>query len=212
MSSPEFSPGLYRFCRDMLHAYLLLYHRMEVRGREHIPADGGCILAANHASFVDPPVVGCAARSRVVRFMARDTLFRRGFSRWLLLNVAAVPLSREKGDVGALKRALHVLKEGHCLGLFPEGTRSADGELQAPKGGIGFLIAKAGVPVVPMYVDGTFRAYPRDASIARPMKIRVFVGPAIRPEEFTAFGTGRESYARVGQLVMDRIASLRPTT
>lgn len=211
MSAPGFSPGLYGFCRGLLYAYLRVFHRMEVCGREHVPATGGCILASNHASFIDPPVVGCAARKRFVRFMARDTLFRKGFSKWLLLNIAAVPLSREKGDVGALKRAIQVLKDGDCLGLFPEGTRSRDGNLQEAKGGIGFLMAKAGVPVVPVYVDGTFAAYPRGAAFIRPAKIRVFIGPPIAAHELAAFGSDRESYSRIGQLVMDRIAALRPT-
>lgn len=210
MSDRDFKPGLYQLCRRALKAFLLVYNRMEVHGAEHVPATGGCILAANHVSFLDPPVVGSSVRTRVVRFMARDTLGSSPFTKWWMEGVATVMISREKGDVGALKRALQALKEGDCLGLFPEGTRSVDGELKPAKGGIGFLIGKAGVPVVPMYVDGTYRAFSRHHRWIRPSKVRIFIGPAIQPAELAALGSGRDSYERIGELVMSRIAALRP--
>ena len=95
------------------------------------------------------------------------------------------------------------------MGIFPEGTRSSDGELQQAKGGVGFLIAKAGVPVVPAYVQGTFNAYPRGAKWIRPSKISVTYGTPIPPSEISALGDGRGSYDAIAALVMARIAALR---
>lgn len=210
MSDRDFSPALYQLCRRSLKAFLITYNRLSVYGAEHVPAEGGCIIAANHVSFLDPPVVGSAVRTRIVRFMARDTLGGNAFAHWWMKGVATVMIAREKGDVGALKRALQALKAGDCLGVFPEGTRSPDGELKPAKGGIGFLISKACVPVIPAYVDGTYEAFSRQHRFIRPHKVRIFFGPAISPPELAALGSGRDVYEKVGALVMARIASLKP--
>lgn len=211
MTDIRYSPFLYQMARGFLEILLRLYNRLEVTGREHVPRTGACIVAANHVSFLDPPIVGSAVGMKpVVRFMARDTLFKHPLGGRFLRGVAAVPISRERGDVGALRKALAVLKEGACLGLFPEGTRSPDGQLATAKGGIGFLIAKAEVPVVPCFIDGSYDAFPRHAKWIRPVKVRAFIGKPIQPIEFTSMGEGRDRYERIGALVMERIAALRP--
>ena len=203
---------LYPFCRGLLTLLFRIFHRWEVHGAEHIPATGGCLLAANHASFLDPPAVGCASRQRLVRFMARDTLFKKGFGEWLMKGLHAIPISRDRGDVGALKRSIQFLRKGDCVAIFPEGTRTRDGSLGTAKAGIGFLIMSAGVPVVPVYIDGTFSAYPRGARWPRPHKIRVFIGPPILPDDLKPCGEGRDSYGCVAHLVMDRIKALQPVS
>ncbi|HMP76531.1 MAG TPA: lysophospholipid acyltransferase family protein [Kiritimatiellia bacterium] len=211
MSETSYSPLLYRFCQRALHVFLKLYNRLEVYGREHIPRQGGVLLVANHVSFIDPPALGCAADCRIVRYMARDTLFSPPWFGRLLRGVAVVPISRSKGDIRALRTALAVLKGGDCLGFFPEGTRSPDGTMQPAKGGVGFLIAKAGVPVVPAFIDGSYQALARHHRCVRPCKVRVFVGPAIDPAEFERLNEGPDPYTQIGSLVMDRIRALAPT-
>ena len=104
-----------------------------------------------------------------------------------------------------------MLREGKVLGLFPEGTRSVTGEPQAAKGGIGFLISKAAVRVVPAYVDGSFQAFPKGAKRIKRGRVRVYYGKPIEPAEFAALGTDRGSYGRIGELVMSRIVALRPS-
>lgn len=210
MTSEISSERVYWFCRNALKLGLILYHRFRVHGAERIPRTGGCVIAANHVSFLDPPVVGCTVSGRPVRFMARDTLLRSRLMGWLLPRVFVIPISREKGDVGALKKGLQALKAGHCLGLFPEGTRSPDGNLQGAKGGIGFLLSKANVPVVPVYISGTFRAYPKGAKWIRPSKIDAYVGQPILPEELANLGSDRDAFDKIGRLVMSRIAALKP--
>lgn len=211
MSAPAYSPGMYTFCRNGLWLFLKLYNRLEVHGAENVPAQGGVLLVANHASFLDPPALGCAAMHRTVRYMARDTLFSNRWFGALLHKVAAVPISREKGDVSALKKALAVLKAGDCLGFFPEGTRSADGEIKPAKAGVGFLVAKAGVPVVPAYIDGSYKAFPRHHRWIRPVKIRVFLGAPIQPAEFAQLADGRDRYDQIGALITERIRQLAPS-
>jgi 1-acyl-sn-glycerol-3-phosphate acyltransferase len=210
MSRDASSRFVYWLSRGLFAIWMKLWLRLEVHGSSNVPAEGGCLVAANHASFLDPPMIACAVPHRMVQFLARDTLFRFKPFAWWLHTVGVLPLSRERGDVGALKRSIQILKNGECLGLFPEGTRTTDGELQVAKGGVGFLIAKAGVPVVPVYLDGTFKAHPRHATWVKPVKCRVFIGPAISPETFAALGTDRDVYDKIGRLVMDRIRQLRP--
>ena len=199
----------YRLFRLLCWSYLKIFHRYETRGAENVPVEGGCIVAANHASFMDPPVAGCGPMHRVVRFMARDTLYKKRFIRWFFLKLATLPISRDGGDIAALKKSIQILKDGGCLGLFPEGTRTTDGSLQSVKVGLGFLIAKAGVPVVPAYIDGTFAAYSRHAKSITHAKIQVFYGVPITPAEIATFGRGRDSYEKISNLVMQRIAELR---
>jgi 1-acyl-sn-glycerol-3-phosphate acyltransferase len=200
----------YNVARRLLKAGLLVWNRFTARGAENVPATGGCIIVSNHASFLDPPIISAGVRHRQVRFMARDTLFEGRFMSWFMPAVGVIPLDRTRGDIGALRKAIQLLKGGTVIGLFPEGTRSPDGNLQAPKGGIGFLIAKAGVPVVPAYISGSFRAYPRGARFIHPAKVSIVLGSPIPPAELAALAAEENGYEKIAQLVMTKIAALRP--
>lgn len=188
---------------------MTVYHRMSVRGLEHIPRSGGALIVSNHASYLDPMVMGSSVLRRPVSFMARESLFKNPFLRWLFISLKARPLDRQRGDVGALKLALSLIRNGEMVGMFPEGTRSEDGELKEPKPGIGFLVAKAKVPVVPAYIAGTFKAWPRGARWPKPAKISITFGPPIFPDRFEALGKGKEAYRAVGLLVMEDIKGLK---
>lgn len=119
-----------------------------------------------------------------------------------------IPIDRTKGDLAALRSALSGLKGGKVVALFPEGTRSLDGNLQEPKGGIGFLIAKARVPVVPVYVAGSYQALPKGRKWIKPKRVRVYFGEPIQPVEFVQ-GPGKPDYEAIVALVMSRIAELK---
>ena len=203
------SRPVYWVSRAAVRAFLKLKYRFKSEGAENVPADGGVILAANHCSYLDPPVVACAV-GRQVNFMARDTLFSNAVARWYFPRVGVIPLDRTRGDFAALKKAISLLKEGRAVGLFPEGTRSEDGELHEAKGGIGFLIAKGDVPVVPMHISWTFDAFPKGAKKLGPGHIVVHIGAPIPPDELKAVMTSRNDYDSVGKLVMARIADLAP--
>ena len=198
----------YNRFRRLCKFVLVLWNRFTSRGSENVPATGGCVICANHASFLDPPVVGVGVGHRQVRFMARDSLFKGRVMNWLLPAIGVIPLDRKRGDISALRKAIQSLKSGAVIGLFPEGTRSPDGQLQEPKGGVAFLIAKAGVPVVPARISGTFRAYPKGARFIRPCKVSITYGPAIAPAEVAALAEQDDGYTKIAQLVMARIAAL----
>ena len=203
---------LYYLSRNLLHIFLRSKMPITITGREHIPKDGGLLLASNHASYLDPPFVSIAARNRFVRYMARDTLFSSTLSNWFFHKTGVMPLDRNKGDIAALKTSIQMLKEGDCVGIFPEGTRTEDGKLQEAKGGIGFLISKGGVPVVPMFIDGTYEAYPKGAKKIGSANITINIGKAISLEELDIrLENGKPDYQKIGQLVMQRIADLKPS-
>ncbi len=210
MSDDTIQPGFFRFFRALFYGFCRLMFRLEVHGAEHIPASGGCLMASNHASYMDPLLVGSAIRHRAVRFMARGTLFRFKPFGWFLRKMGTVPIDRDRGDLSALRKGVRLLKSGRLLCLFPEGTRTMDGRLQEAKGGIGLLIAKASVPVIPVYIDGSYRAFPRGAILIRPKKVNVYYGKPIMPDELPELRDGKPDYARIGQLVMSRIAALKP--
>ncbi len=201
---------LYWIVRAITWFLSLFYFRFQSFGSEHIPETGGCILTPNHVSFLDPPMVGVAIGHRVVHFMARDNLFDAPVLGWWYRKIGTIAIDRTKGDLAALRTALNGLKSGKVVCLFPEGTRSLDGELQQPKGGVGFLIAKAGVPVVPVYVDGTYRAWPKGATWIKPKKVRVYFGKPIPPEQFGVDSKGKPDYDKIVELVMGRIGELKP--
>ena len=189
--------------------YLRIRHKFEVVGLENVPREGGGLIACNHVSFLDPPAVGGAIRFRQTYFMARDTLYKNKWAAWWLRNCGVIALDRSRGDLAALKGAVKFLSSGKLVCLFPEGTRSEDGTLQEAKGGIGFLIAKSGVPVIPTYIKGSYEAWPAGAKRANSHKITLTFGKPIEAAEFQALGKGREGYEAAAALVMKNIADLR---
>jgi 1-acyl-sn-glycerol-3-phosphate acyltransferase len=197
--------GVYTFSRRIAKLYLKIYHRYKCFGIENIPKSGGCLLVSNHASFLDPIAIGIQINFRYVRFMARKTLFKNKFTKWWAESVGVVELDREKGsDLNALKKAIKVLKNGDLLAMFPEGTRTPDGNLQPAKGGLGFLALKAGMPVVPAYIDGTFKAFKKGSKFIKPYAITVYYG---KPIDLTKFiETGKE-YDKVANYIMQCIAN-----
>ena len=203
-----FTQPLYWLARGFVYFCLLLKYRLRVSGREHVPAKGGAVIAANHCSYLDPPVMAGCSNRRIVHFMARDTLFSNPVARWFFPRVGVIALDRTKGDLGALKKAIATLKDGQVIGLFPEGTRSPDGQMREAKGGIGFLIAKGDVPVVPLYISGTFAAFPKGADKLRPGRLVARFGPPISPDEIRAAMPAKNDYEAVGALVMSRIRAL----
>lgn len=210
MSAGPAIPFVYRVCRRIIRLWLKAWLRYETRGSERVPLSGGCIVASNHASFLDPVAVGCGLMRRHVRFLARDTLFKSRLTGWWADRVGVVRIDRDKGDIAALRSALRVLRRGGLICLFPEGTRTPDGKLQEAQGGVGFLMAKAGVPVVPVFVEGTFDALPRGARWVKPRKVNVVYGEPILPHELRRFDRNKEGYRQAAEFLMSRIGSIMP--
>ena len=210
MAEKLFDRWLYWVSRRVVRWGFQLKYHFHVEGEKNVPDEGGFILAANHCSYLDPPVVACAVSNRIIHFMGRDTLLSNPVARWYFPHIGLIPLDRTRGDLGALRTAVNLLKSGYGVCLFPEGTRSTDGKLHVAKGGIGFLMARGGAPVVPMHITGTFEAMPKGSSKLRPAHIVARIGPPIAAEELTASMTAKNDFDSVGRLVMARIADLAP--
>ena len=132
----------------------------EISGTENMPSEGGVILAANHLSNWDPPFLGTFIL-RPVSYMAKKELFDIPVFSRCIVHLHAFPVKRGAADRGAIKAALTALGQGRCVGLFPEGTRSRDGDVHKAEAGVALLAAKSGVPVVPAAITGTNRIFSR---------------------------------------------------
>ncbi|MFH0790509.1 MAG: lysophospholipid acyltransferase family protein [Candidatus Omnitrophota bacterium] len=151
---------------------------IEVYGLENIPKTGGFILASNHASYLDPVVLG-AMCPRYMHFMARHDLFGNPLSSWFLSQLNAFPVRRNSADISALKKAIRLVKKGEGLLLFPEGSRQVEGISFNPQSGIGFLAVKINAPVIPALIRGTELAMPKGSKGIRRVKISVYFGKQI---------------------------------
>jgi 1-acyl-sn-glycerol-3-phosphate acyltransferase len=200
---------VYRWSTRMFKLFLLIWHRLRIRGAENIPDTGGVMIASNHASYLDPPVVGSGYRGRPVHFMARNTLWKPGFGKWWMDSVGCIPVARGTGDRRALTVTIKMLKDGKVVSMFPEGTRTEDGELQEAKGGVAFIIEKSKCVVVPAYIDGSYEAHAKGAKFIKPKKLTITYGKPITQEDFQALGSGRDAYDAHAALIMQRIADLK---
>jgi 1-acyl-sn-glycerol-3-phosphate acyltransferase len=157
---------LYKLAHIILNIIFKLFYSFKVTGRENLPLSGGLILTANHSSYLDPPVLGCAAPFKhQVFFMAKIELFAKPVLGKIISAMGAFPVKRGEADRKALKTALEILKKGGWLGIFPEGTRSKDGELQEGELGAVLLANLAKVPIVPVAITGTQNFKPKPITV-----------------------------------------------
>ncbi len=184
---------LYTVVRSALVGLCYLWFRLEISGREHVPAEGAFILAPVHRSNLDTPIVAAVTR-RPMRFMGKDSLWgvHRAFS-WFISALGAFPVARGTVDRDALRRCQSVLEAGQPLVLYPEGTRQSGPQLHELFDGPAFLALRTGVPVVPVGIGGSERAQRKGSKFIRPTKVRVVIGPPILPP---VTGQGRATSRR----------------
>lgn len=155
---------------------------MKVWGLNNIPEHGGVLLLSNHQSFLDPILLALRLK-RPVSYMARSDLFEKNrFFTWLIRSLHAFPIKRASADIGALKQAIAKLQEGHVLNVYPEGTRTKDGEIGPIQPGVSLVVRKAGVPVVPVVIDGSFQSWPRKGNKFRFHPVRIMFGTPMNLE------------------------------
>ncbi len=184
-----------------------IFFRFRVIHPERVIQEGPVILAMNHESYLDPPFAGIGCR-RAIYFLTRKTLLDVPLLGWLLPKLNVIPVDQEGGDRSALKAIIRILRANHGALVFPEGSRTLDGNLQPPQPGVGFISAKTLAPVVPMRIFGAHQALPRGGGKLRFCRITIVIG---EPLYFTAAdleGNNREVYPRLAQRVMDAIAAL----
>ncbi|MGC8668660.1 MAG: lysophospholipid acyltransferase family protein [Chthonomonadales bacterium] len=194
---------VYRTVHRLARAAFRLWGSWQVLDLHKIPAEGGVLVAGNHVSYVDPPLIGAAIR-RECRFMARHDLWKNRFLAWLLPRLGAYPIVRNKPDRRGLLATLEYLEQGYVVVMFPEGTRSRDGQLQPAEPGLALIVRKARVPVVPAAVIGTQQMMPVGSSRIRRAKLKVIFGD---PLFFTPDASKEEICASVMRAIADLLTA-----
>ena len=185
---------IYQCIRLSLLAIFKVFFRIKVKGKKNLPDEGPVILMSNHISAYDPPLL-VAIFSRPVRFMAKKELFENPFMRFVLFLADAFPVDRSKNDITAVKKALSVLKDQEVLGLFPEGTRRAEGKLGNPKLGSVMLAIKSGAPIVPIGIK----------NIKKEGRITINIGEAFSMDQFSKRRLSKAERKKASKYIKDKI-------
>jgi len=199
---------LYRIAFYLVTALAKILFSFRVAHPERIIENGGAIIAMNHQSFVDPPLIGICCK-RDIYFLARKSLFSWPILGPLLPKMNNIPVDRDGADMSALKTMIKLVRSGECVTLFPEGTRSNDGKIQSAKPGIGFIIAKTLAPVIPMRIFGAFEAFPRNRKLPTRHPITIVVGDPIYFTETDLAGNPRDIYQKLSDQVMKAIDDIQ---
>ncbi|PYK55041.1 MAG: 1-acyl-sn-glycerol-3-phosphate acyltransferase [Verrucomicrobia bacterium] len=184
-----------------------LFFRLRVIHPERMLQNGPVILAMNHQSYLDPPLAGTTC-DRAIYFLARRTLLDVPLLGRLLPKLNVIPVNQEGIDRSALKSLIRILKAGNAALVFPEGSRTTDGNLQPAERGLGLIIAKTLAPVVPMRIFGAHEALPRGGGLHF-APITIVIGDPIFFTAADLSQAGKDLYKRLSQDVMDAIAALR---
>ena len=198
----------YKFAQFASFVYFRLFHRFEIKGLQNIPIKGAFILASNHLSFIDPPALGCRL-PRNLHYFARSTLFS-GPLGFLISNLNSIPVNRDHLDLKTLKTVLRVLGEGHPLLVFPEGTRSVNGLLSEGQRGVGLLVAKSSVPVLPARIEGAFEILGKGKLIPRiGRKLQVSYGTRLDFKDLDPGKTAVNRYELISSRIMSAISEIK---
>lgn len=189
----------YKVCRAIVRFVMLFVFRFEFSGRENIPESGGVIIAYNHRSNWDPIIAGLSS-PRQLTFMAKEELFRIPLFAWLIRKLGAFPIRRGKGDVGAVKASLSILKSGKCMLMFPEGHRIKDGKIVKAKAGVAVIAQHAQVKIVPACISGEYKWL---------HKIKVTYGKPITLEEYYDQRLEQKKLQEIADGVLNTIRELR---
>jgi len=181
------------------------FFNYRVIGAENMIEEGPCIIAANHCSYLDPPLVGVACK-RAIHYLARKSLLDVPILGPILPELNVIPVDQKNADRSALMGAIRVVKNGGAVLIFPEGSRSPDGQLQPAQPGIGMIAAKTGAPVVPVRITGSYEAFPRGRALPRRAKVTATVGPPIVFE--SEMNNARDAYVNLSAEIFAAIATL----
>ena len=202
----------YMIARVILAAFFKLFFRVVAHGAWRIPKEGGMILASNHQSYIDPPGIGTFVKRRRVRFMAREKVFSVLILKQVILWLGAFPIKRGKFDLTGMNIMINLLKEGEVVAMFPEGTRSHTGELLPIQAGIGIIAHRAKVPIIPVYIDGFYNAWPRHNFLPKLFKkLKLVYGYPIHFDELYKQKASGKIYRKIASIVEENIKKLEAT-
>ena len=197
---------IYWFSRLLWEKVFTCFFGYKVIGREKLLTEGSVLVASNHESFLDPPLVGVMFRDEVFT-LARKTLFR-GFGNWLYPRMNAIPIDQEKPDMTSLKKIIKLLRQKNRVVIFPEGARTMDGSIQPAEAGTGLIVARSKAAVQPVRIFGAREALPRGSGKIKFSPITIVIGDPIifTPKELNA--KGRDGYQKISDRIMDEISKL----
>ncbi|MCR2042663.1 lysophospholipid acyltransferase family protein [Anaerosalibacter massiliensis] len=189
----------YKFCHLIGNIIFRIIFRFRITGKENIPTEGKVILCSNHISELDPVILGIAIPRRI-RFMAKKELFENKFLGWLVSALGAFPVDRKSADLSAIRNSLTVLKNNEVLGIFPEGTRVYEENIENAKPGIALISIKAKAPIVPIHIESKYKPF---------SKIKINIGEPIYFSEYYNKKIRTEDYKILSQEIMKAIYSLK---
>jgi len=194
-----------KFSRGMIRLLSWVLFGCHAVGFENVPKSGAVIVAANHQSYMDPPLVGAAMR-REAYFFAKKELFDIFGLRWIIALLNIIPVRRGIYDPEAISRTVGVLYDGQALVMFPEGTRDNGRDFLQPKAGIGLIAQRAKAAIVPVYLYRTNRCW---SSLLLRKRMKILFGTIMSAEQVSQYGDDKDSYQALAEEIMSRIARLR---
>ena len=198
---------VYRFCHSLTKNLARVALNFRVINPERLIENGPALICSNHVSFFDPPLVSISFQ-REIHFLARHTLYSNSAARWIFPRLNVTPIDQDRASMAGLKTAIRILQKGHRLLIFPEGSRSPNGNLLPAAGGAGLVVAKARVPVVPMRIFGAYEALPYGAVKPRLTTATAVVGETLHFPEADYPGT-KEGYQEISNRIMSAIAACK---
>jgi 1-acyl-sn-glycerol-3-phosphate acyltransferase len=206
---PGFSPSFYKLTQVVLLALYRLLFDLKIYGAENVPEGSrGIILAPNHASYIDPPILGISLK-RPITYLAKEYLFKKPFLGGIISRLGSIPIKSEADDFRTIRQVLKALKEGKQVLLFPEGTRTLDGNFREPEGGVGFFALKSGAAVVPVYISGTFDVLHKGMKWFRCKPVRIYFGKPFIPAMEKELTEHADPYLAVGRRIMSEIKKIK---
>jgi 1-acyl-sn-glycerol-3-phosphate acyltransferase len=199
----------YAFVRLFFLPLVRIYLRLKTEGVERVPLRGPALIAANHASFLDPIVLGSACPRRI-HFVVLQSMYDWWRLRWFYWGMQTIPLRAEEADPRAVKQALSRLRRGDLVGIYPEGGRSEDGRLQPPKPGAALLAAASGAPVIPVRIEGAWECWRPKSWFPLPGRVRVVFGEPLHFTRDRELRRDRTEMERFSRRLMEAIAGLAP--
>lgn len=199
---------LYLLSWGLFNFILKVFFRLKCIGTENIPKSGAVILAPNHISYFDPPVVGMGT-SRQTHYMAKEELFKPKLQGAWMRSIGVFPVRRGTADRKSIRQALDLLEKGKIVCIFPEGTRSPDGKLQEPELGIGLLAMKSRAPILPAAVIDTDKVLPPHATKVHIHPIKMVYGVPMTFPDLYDSEDSRGAMEEIGRRVMAAIADLQ---
>lgn len=199
--------GVFRVLRAVIEGLARVVWRLEVEGRDRLPAAGPFVVAPVHRSYVDFAVAG-AAVPRVVRFMAKDSIWKYSLPGRFFDAMGAFPVQRDQADRNALRRCEEAIAAGDPVVMFPEGRRRSGDVVEVIQDGPAWVACRNRIPVVPVGIGGSDRAMPMGAKMIRPAKVRVVIGEPIYPDVPAEGRVPRRAITELSERIRDEVQAL----